>query len=313
MNRIQASGHATFITSIVALSIIFLLTVVSCGTPVSENTTEEKPADIVPSGNTATDNAATNNTYIITLPTGTEKIEIRDVAVTNIQDRSLTVTWKTNVPSTSELLARPANSVSSIGNWPDNNLVLEHKVILINLEPSTTYTLLIKSKDASGNQATLEIGEPYKTRSIRVSTEMAVGDPAPDFSLKSITGESINLSDLRGKWVMIVFWMTSCDACKQEIKYLNTFQNNNKFNDFLLLSINVGEKDAFTVNYIIGQKLKYPVLLDEEKEVSEKYTIAHFPTAFLIDPKGNFIKINEATFKNESEIYDFVQSAIQSK
>ena len=307
MSRIRAYGYA-ILALIVMASTVLILTTVSCGTPASENTLQEKPSTNLPS-----DNVATDNTNTTTSPPGTDKIEIRDVAVTNVQDRSLTVTWKTNVPSTSELLARPANSVSSIGNWPDNNLVLEHKVILINLEPSTTYTLLIKSKDASGNQATLEIGEPYTTRSIRVSTEMAVGDPAPDFSLKSITGDSIRLSDLRGKWVMIVFWTTSCDSCKKEIQYLNTFQTNNKFNDFMLLSINVGEKDAFTTNYIIGQKLTFTVLLDEEKEVSEKYTVAHFPTVFLIDPKGNVIKIKEDTFKNESEIYDFVQSAIQSK
>ena len=308
MSRIRAFGHAIFITSIVAVSTIFVLTIVSCGTPTSENTTKEKSANNLPS-----DNTATTNTYITTPLPGTDKIEIRNVAVSNIQDRSMTVTWKTNVPSTSELSAHPVNGVNSVGSWPDNNLVLEHKVILKNLEPSTSYILSIKSKDASGNQATLETSETYNTHSIRVSTEMAVGDPAPDFSLNSITGDSISLSDLRGKWVMIVFWMASCDACKQEIQYLNTFQNDNKFNDFLLLSINVGEKDAFTLNYIIGLKLTYPVLLDEEKEVSEKYTVAHFPTAFLIDPKGNVIKINEATFKNESEIYDFVQSTIQSK
>jgi peroxiredoxin len=308
MNRIRAFDHVISVISIIVVSIILILAIVSCGTPASENITQEKPTT-----NPSSDNAVTDNTSITGLSPVADKIEIWDVAVTNVQDRSLTVTWKTNVPSTSELLARPANSASSIGNWPDSSLVLEHKVILINLEPSTTYALSIKSKDASGNQATFEIGEPYTTHSIRVSTEMAVGDSAPDFSLKSITGDSISLSALRGKWAMIVFWSASCDACKQEIQYLKTFQTNNKFNDFILLSVNVGEKDAFTTNYIISLELNYPVLMDEEKEVSEKYTVAHFPTAFLIDPKGNVIKIKEDTFKNESEIYDFVQSAIQSK
>ena len=308
MSQIRVFGHTIFVTSLIVLSTIFILTMISCGTLTSQNTIKEKPANNLSSDNTAAANMPTTASS-----PSTNKIEIRDVAVTNIQDKSLTVTWKTNVPSTSELSAHQLNSVNSIGSWPDNNLVLEHKIILKNLEPSTTYILIIKSKDASGNQATLEISDTYKTRSLRVSTEMAVGDQAPNFSLKTITGDSIGLSDFRGKWVMIVFWITSCDSCKQEIQYLNTFRNNYKSNDFMLLTINVGEKDAFTTNFIIGLKLMFPVLLDEENEVSEKYTVAHFPTIFLIDPEGNVIKIKEDTFKNELEIYDFVRSAIQSK
>jgi peroxiredoxin len=257
------------------------------------------------------DNSTLNHISEGTLSPGTGKLEISDVAVTNIQVNSLVVTWKTNLPSTSGLSALPVNGGNSIGTWPDNRLVSEHKVTLKNLEPATAYRLTIKSKDTSGNQATLETDSA--THDPRTSMELAAGDAAPDFILKSMTGDSYRLSDFRGKWVMVVFWMTRCDSCKQEIQYLNTFQGNFRSNDFRLLTINVGENDAYTTNLIAGQNLLYPVLLDEDKAVSENYTVVHFPTATLIDPNGNILKIKEKTFNSESEIHDFVRSVTQSE
>jgi peroxiredoxin len=243
----------------------------------------------------------------------TDKIEISGVVVTNIMERSLTVTWKTNIPSTSELLAQEQNSVNAIASWPDNNLVLEHKIVLEGLIPSTTYILEIKSKDASGNQAVFEINNPYQTLSPRFSTEMAIGETSLDFLLKAVTGESVRLSDFKGKWVMIVFWMTSCNGCREELPHLQNFWINSRYNDFILLTINVGGREVIVNNYVKSENLTFPVLLDEEKEVSEKYTVANFPTTFLIAPDGTVNKIKEDPFKNELEIDAFVHSVIQSE
>ena len=191
-------------------------------------------------------------------------------------------------------------------------MVFEHKIVLEGLQPSTAYILRIKSKDASGNQATVEINTPNQTLATRLSTEMVIGQQSPEFLLKTVSEESIRLSDFQGKWVMIVFWMTSCNGCREELPYLNKFWINTKFNDFTLLTVNVGGQEVLTKNYIKSQNLTFPVLLDREKEVSEKYTVAKFPTTFLIDPRGAINKIKEDAFKNEAEIDVFVRSAIKS-
>lgn len=279
----------------------------ACFPPVPQNAINENLERTQANDN----NTTITGTAEAVLPTGTYQLTIREVAINNIQDHSLTVTWKTNWPSTSGLSALPVGGVNTVGSWPDKRLLTEHKVILKNLEPSTAYLLTLTSKDASGNQDTFTTN--CSTRGSRTSMELIAGDAAPDFTLKSMKGDSVRLPDFRGKWIMIVFWMTRCDSCKQEIQYLNNFHSNYKLDDCLLLSINVGENDAYTTNLIIGQKLIFPVLLDEEEEVSEKYSIVHFPTAIIIDPYGTITKIKEDTFKSELEIIDFVRSAMQSK
>jgi peroxiredoxin len=285
---------------------ICVITLTSCAAPVSQT-----PAN----GKQASTQVNDNKTAAIgpgaTSSTGTGKLEITDVAVTNIQDKSLAVTWKTNLPSTSGLSALALKGGNSVGSWPDSKLVSEHKVILKDLEPSTAYLITIRSKDASGNQVAFETNGT--TSATRTSMGLVTGDPAPDFVLKSVAGESIRLSGLRGKWIMIAFWLTRCDNCIKEIQYLKALQANFQTKDFLLLTINVGEKDAYTTNIIASQKLTFPVLLDEDKMVSESYTIVHFPTNIIINPQGNISKIKESPFNSEIEIYDFVQTTIQPR
>jgi peroxiredoxin len=293
--------------ALLAVSSFFILALAIYGAIAYQNTIKDESAPDLGTANRATDNtpAASSSVSI-------GNIEIRDVVVTNIMDRSLTVTWKTNVPSTSELSAEEQKTNTSIASWPDNNLVLEHKIVVEGLQPSTTYTLRIKSKDVSGKQTVVEIDKPYQTLGTRFATATAIGQQSPNFILKTVNEESVRLSDFQGKWVMIVFWMTSCNGCREELPYLNKFWINSKFNNFILLTINVAGQEAVTKNYVKSQNLTLPVLLDPEKEVSEKYTVAKFPTIFLIDPGGTVNKIKEDSFKNEAEIDAFVRSATQS-
>ena len=252
------------------------------------------------------------DTYTTPSPS-TDKLKIEDVVVSDITEGSLTVTWRTNKPSTSEVLAYEQTTGFSIGGWPDNNLVREHKIILDGLAPSTIYNLKIKSKDASGNQAMIDIDEPYQTLSPRLSTDMSVGELSPDFTLQTVAGERISLTDFKGKRVMIVFWKVSCKACREELPFLQDFWINLTDNDLILLTINMQEKEDYIANYVKSQKLTFPVLLDLEGEVSDKYTIAIFPTTFLISEDGTVNKIQEDKFKNEKEIDKFVRSSIKDE
>jgi len=79
----------------------------------------------------------------------------------------------------------------------------------------------------------------------------------------------------------------------------------------MLLTINVKEKEALVINYVESQKLTFPVLLDIEGKISEKYAVANFPTTFLVAADGTIDKIKEDTFKNEKEIDQFVRSNIK--
>ncbi len=246
-------------------------------------------------------------------PGSSLKIEIRDVTVTDITEKSMTIQWKTNLPATSEVSASEQNSTNSLGGWPDNKLVLEHKVTLEKLTPSSSYILKIKSKDASGNEALFESNNVYQTQPLRTNTDIVIGQKAPDFSLQTLTGENISLSAQRDKKIMLVFWLMSCSSCRDELPFLQDFWGNTKPDDLSLFAINIGENENLIKNYVISQKLTFPILLDQDSVVSKKYTVVHYPTIFLLAPDKTVTNIKEEPFRNTTEIKEFIQPTNQPK
>jgi len=243
----------------------------------------------------------------------TEAIRISDVEVTEITANSLTVVWKTNLPSTGELVAMDQKSSTSVASWPSNALITDHKVTIESLQSSTAYSLSIKSTDASGNVATFESNYPYQTSALRLSTSMAPGQVSPEFSLKTLDGATINLSDYKGKWVMLVFWMTSCAGCREELPYLDSFWKNSQVENFVVLTVNVAGNEAVTRSFVKGQNISIPVLIDKDKAAYEKYSVAAFPTAFIIDQDGIIATVKEQAFKDEADIDAFVRASLKAR
>ncbi len=118
------------------------------------------------------------------------------------------------------------------------------------------------------------------------------GKRAPDFSLKSIDGKKISLSDYRGKAVLINFWATWCAPCKIEMPWLVALRNQYAGEGFEILG--VSEDDADTPRSKLAkfgqeQGLNYPLLLGDDA-VSRKYGGVEFlPTSYFVGRDGKIV------------------------
>ncbi|WP_042456727.1 peroxiredoxin family protein [Neobacillus dielmonensis] len=113
---------------------------------------------------------------------------------------------------------------------------------------------------------------------------LAIKNKAPDFELKTLTGETVKLSNLKGKKVMINFWATWCPPCKAEMPDMEKFHQE-VGDDITILAINIDPQydvQAFVDEY----KLTFPVLLDSDDTVNTKYKILSIPTSYFVDSKG---------------------------
>ena len=136
------------------------------------------------------------------------------------------------------------------------------------------------------------------------------GDSAPNFKLKDLDGQTVSLSDLRGKPVLINFWATWCYWCSIEMPYLEQIYREWSDNGLVLLAINVGESASTVRRYIQSNNLSIPVLLDTRRVVDQKYNITGYPTTFFIDKDGIIQRKVVGAFSDKESIEQHLNKII---
>lgn len=110
---------------------------------------------------------------------------------------------------------------------------------------------------------------------------------APDFTLKSKSGENMRLEDLRGQVVMLNFWASWCGPCRQEMPHMeDIFKKYEKFG-FTVLAVSVDENPEDANRFLDAVPVSFPILYDTESRVSELYGVDAMPTTVMIDRDGN--------------------------
>src|SRR6266849_3215609 len=133
-----------------------------------------------------------------------------------------------------------------------------------------------------------------------------VGDVAPIFTLKTLDGKQVSLSDYRGKPVLLNFWYSSCPGCLAEIPGMQRFYAAQQAagNDLVILGINSVD-DAQTAQQFVQQYgITYTPVLDDNQRVATLYNLNATPTSYFIDRHGiiRFVQIgpiDEATLQQK--------------
>jgi len=112
------------------------------------------------------------------------------------------------------------------------------------------------------------------------------GQSAPDFALKSATGENLRLSEYRGDVVMINFWATWCGPCRQEMPLLDDLYSRYQRVGFSLLGVNIDDDSRRAMQMVEELGVNFPVLFDQKKEVSRLYQVEAMPVTVIVDRTG---------------------------
>jgi thiol-disulfide isomerase/thioredoxin len=115
---------------------------------------------------------------------------------------------------------------------------------------------------------------------------------APDFTLKTLDGQEITLSQLKGKVVLLDFWATWCGPCRESTPHLIQLYKTHEKDGFELIGMSVDKGDDRVVrNFVHSMDIPYPIVIAPEELVKD-YRVTGIPTTFLIDKEG---KIRERT------------------
>lgn len=134
---------------------------------------------------------------------------------------------------------------------------------------------------------------------LSLPVEPRIGARAPEFTLQTLDGQSMNLSSLIGRPVVISYWATWCIPCQQELPILQKLVQEYESTGLVVLTVNAIDQDSTDkVQAMMAEKgMNLPVLLDQGATFASTYQAIFFPTTYYVDAAGviRFIKLGDST------------------
>jgi cytochrome c biogenesis protein CcmG, thiol:disulfide interchange protein DsbE len=118
------------------------------------------------------------------------------------------------------------------------------------------------------------------------TSEHRADGTAPDLEFTTFEGETIRLADLRGKGVVLNFWASWCDPCREEADLLEQNWRREEANGIIFLGLDYLDQEPAAKAYLAEFDVTYPNGPDLRSQVARRYGIKGVPETFFIDPEG---------------------------
>lgn len=144
---------------------------------------------------------------------------------------------------------------------------------------------------------------------------LAVQDdkPAPDFALKDVNGNTVHLSDFRGKVVVLNFWATWCPPCRKELPDFAEIQSEYGGKGLQFLGIALDDDGLSKVKpFVESAKIAYPILLPDASLAGKYGEMNVIPVTFLIDRKG-VIRAHYVGMRKKDVLEDMVKPLLAER
>ena len=113
-----------------------------------------------------------------------------------------------------------------------------------------------------------------------------MGKTAPELAVTDIHGKPVNLSDFKGKTVLLDFWTTWCPPCRADAPALDKLYRKYGANDLMIIGVSVSEERAVVEKFLKQHPHDFPIVLTTENELPLTYQIGVFPTYIVIERDG---------------------------
>jgi peroxiredoxin len=148
----------------------------------------------------------------------------------------------------------------------------------------------------------VKIAMHQRSGSVQTLGQLKVSEPAPDFTLQDLSGQTVKLSSFRGRAVYIDFWATWCGPCKAALPGLQELTDEFKNQGLEIVTIDQGEGLDQVRSFIERKKYSFQVLLDPDSAVGNIYGVRALPTSVFIDRNGIVQSISVGNMSTADDI-----------
>jgi cytochrome c biogenesis protein CcmG, thiol:disulfide interchange protein DsbE len=135
-----------------------------------------------------------------------------------------------------------------------------------------------------------QVAAEGKVRSLADRLEAGETPPAPDFDVPRLDGEgSVSLASLRGKAVVVNFWASWCEPCKEEAPRLEAAWRRYRDDDVVILGIDAQDFRKDARGFVMRYGLTYPIVHDGPGATLGRFGVTGFPETWFIAPDGRLV------------------------
>ena len=117
-----------------------------------------------------------------------------------------------------------------------------------------------------------------------------VGKPAPSLGVTDLQHRPVNLAKLHGQTVLLMFWATWCGPCRKEMPMVQAAYEKFQGKGFTVIAVNVSDDREDVERYTKKLGVSFPVVLDPEGNIAERFGVIGLPTNYIIDSTGTVRK-----------------------
>lgn len=130
------------------------------------------------------------------------------------------------------------------------------------------------------------------------------GAAAPSLSLRDLEGRTHSLAAYRGKVLLVNFWATWCEPCRQEMPSIQRLRDRLGPKGLAVLAVNVDEPDARVRQFIKTTGLDLTILMDPNKTVTRNWGVRYLPVSFIVGPDGRvrYRVVGDIDWDNETVV-----------
>ncbi|MFQ5580776.1 MAG: redoxin domain-containing protein [Nitrospiria bacterium] len=140
----------------------------------------------------------------------------------------------------------------------------------------------------------------------------ALGRSITPFVAKTLKGKTISINQLKGRVVLIDFWATWCDPCREELPELNALYQELQSQGVEILGISVDRKRENVDEFISKHSIRFPIIHDQNKAISDDLRPRAMPTAFILDQGGVVRHVHLGYKKSYLQLYrDEIKALLQ--
>lgn len=153
----------------------------------------------------------------------------------------------------------------------------------------------------------------YQRKTEEKQKVLAIGSQAPEWNLKELSSDKdISLSSLKGKVVLLDFWIINCGSCIEAIPQLTALQEKYGKENFEVISINVYDTNEPLLKYQKKHHVGYPILTDGKK-VGNDYGVYAYPSVFILDKTGKIIHNDYVKSKDFKQLEEVIKTELEKK